>query len=620
MEVECLALKDLTSPRKSLSVGAEEEEEDEGQTEQKENLCLDWRTPPLKSTESSVAPMLINRKGSTPVVDQVTPIKHSVLAEPWSPTANLKMLISAASPDIRDREMKKVLFRPIENDKDIEVAAEATKAGAVHDDDGGEADTGNAGGNRKDKSLRIMSQKFVMLFLVSRTLTVTLDAAAKILIDESQDSSSHSKYKTKVRRLYDIANVLTSLGLIKKVHVREEKGRKPAFRWLGPVEFNNQGNPAIAAQPMTDRTTGQKVKMTRHSSFNITPTSAAVLRQVYSAPSSPRRDTPAVTTDPAELHRRTTTNSAVCRLQFGASPDSSGRQRPLTSAPSPHCLAYLTSLSQPSVVMLYGSFDQPPEGQRSPRLEGEEVRKRKREETLEEEQGALGKKRAEHEKIISTPSGDTEDCSCTDATKISTNHSEGRPPGLQPTSSDHSRDLLQPSPYLYLPNNTGLNSLNFFLPSNHPPTSAVPTMALSYVLVPSAALSHYPLVTGGHRQQGPEAHAKLGFSLPTTASSGHCGAAPFTLVSSDYGWSPRPSQSSPDVGGQCGPPTGPQQVNNSRVETQTPQTPKDTTASMSRSFFQTPGTLEGGVNTATPAGRKRGSAQRRLDVGHPPVD
>ncbi len=128
-----------------------------------------------------------------------------------------------------------------------------------------------AGGNRKDKSLRIMSQKFVMLFLVSKTQTVTLDAAAKILIEESQDSSSHSKYKSKkvqknvpcitnpissvssklninpvsaakVRRLYDIANVLTSLGLIKKVHVREERGRKPAFKWLGPVEFKNSGN------------------------------------------------------------------------------------------------------------------------------------------------------------------------------------------------------------------------------------------------------------------------------------------------------------------------------------------------------------------------------------------
>lgn len=42
--------------------------------------------------------------------------------------------------------------------------------------------------------------------------------------------------------MYDIANVLTSLGLIKKVHVREERGRKPAFKWLGPVEFNNPGN------------------------------------------------------------------------------------------------------------------------------------------------------------------------------------------------------------------------------------------------------------------------------------------------------------------------------------------------------------------------------------------
>lgn len=42
----------------------------------------------------------------------------------------------------------------------------------------------------------------------------------------------------KVRRLYDIANVLTSLNLIKKVHVREERGRKPAFEWLGSVDFN----------------------------------------------------------------------------------------------------------------------------------------------------------------------------------------------------------------------------------------------------------------------------------------------------------------------------------------------------------------------------------------------
>lgn len=76
-----------------------------------------------------------------------------------------------------------------------------------------------AGGNRKDKSLRIMSQKFVMLFLVSKTQTVTLDAAAKILIEESQDSSSHSKYKSKKRK--DVTqkscflfSVLSTLNLI----------------------------------------------------------------------------------------------------------------------------------------------------------------------------------------------------------------------------------------------------------------------------------------------------------------------------------------------------------------------------------------------------------------------
>lgn len=47
------------------------------------------------------------------------------LADPWTPTANLKMLISVASPEIRDREKKKELFRPIENEpEDIEPDAQ----------------------------------------------------------------------------------------------------------------------------------------------------------------------------------------------------------------------------------------------------------------------------------------------------------------------------------------------------------------------------------------------------------------------------------------------------------------------------------------------------------------
>lgn len=43
MEVECLALKDLTSPRKSFTVELEEEEEEDGgQSEQKVRWPTAW--------------------------------------------------------------------------------------------------------------------------------------------------------------------------------------------------------------------------------------------------------------------------------------------------------------------------------------------------------------------------------------------------------------------------------------------------------------------------------------------------------------------------------------------------------------------------------------------------
>ncbi|MEQ2160914.1 hypothetical protein GOODEAATRI_004376, partial [Goodea atripinnis] len=205
----------------------------------------------------------------------------------------------------------------------MDLPAKARRTGPGQEEDGGEGDSGNAGGNRKDKSLRIMSQKFVMLFLVSKTQTVTLDAAAKVLIEESRDSSSHSKYKSKkasrammhhavlapssniaqscfalthfmslakVRRLYDIANVLTSLELIRKVHVREERARKPAFKWLGPVKFSSSGN--MGKNPRRGEAAVnedfRRAKMARHSSFSITPTTVSVQRQISSAPSSPR--------------------------------------------------------------------------------------------------------------------------------------------------------------------------------------------------------------------------------------------------------------------------------------------------------------------------------------------
>ncbi|XP_077194988.1 transcription factor E2F7 isoform X2 [Paroedura picta] len=381
---------------------------------------------------------LSKQKNCSPERNPITPVKLSdrPLADPWTPTANLKMLISAASPDMRDREKKKELFRPIENSEFGGAFPDSWQCDAIDDGtaddyekqrpsrkqkslgllcqkflarypsyplsaekttisldevasslgverrriydivnvleslhlvsrvaknqycwhgrhslsqtlknlqeigelqkyeelmayfqhkevdlecrfgdhkretfidfqdrqllDFSETDCPSASANsRKDKSLRIMSQKFVMLFLVSKTKIVTLDIAAKILIEESQDTADHSKFKTKVRRLYDIANVLTSLGLIKKIHVTEERGRKPAFKWIGPVEFSGDCGDLTCASlkevkegiRVPHQVCGSgKERLSRHASFSNTQLSKVVKRKVSSEPSSPRRE------------------------------------------------------------------------------------------------------------------------------------------------------------------------------------------------------------------------------------------------------------------------------------------------------------------------------------------
>ncbi|XP_054383393.1 transcription factor E2F7 isoform X2 [Pongo abelii] len=434
MEINCLTLKDLISPRQPRLDFAVED----GENAQKENIFVDRSRMAPKTPIKNEPIDLSKQKKFTPERNPITPVKlvDRQQAEPWTPTANLKMLISAASPDIRDREKKKGLFRPIENKDDaftdslqLDVVGDSAvdefekqrpsrkqkslgllcqkflarypsyplstekttisldevavslgverrriydivnvleslhlvsrvaknqygwhgrhslpktlrnlqrlgeeqkyeeqmaylqqkeldlidyKFGERKKDgdpdsqeqqllDFSEPDCPSSSANsRKDKSLRIMSQKFVMLFLVSKTKIVTLDVAAKILIEESQDAPDHSKFKTKVRRLYDIANVLTSLALIKKVHVTEERGRKPAFKWIGPVDFSSSDEELVdvsaSVLPELKRETyGQiqvcaKQKLARHGSFNTVQASERIQRKVNSEPSSPYRE------------------------------------------------------------------------------------------------------------------------------------------------------------------------------------------------------------------------------------------------------------------------------------------------------------------------------------------
>uniref|UniRef100_A0AAY4EWM0 Transcription factor E2F8 n=1 Tax=Denticeps clupeoides TaxID=299321 RepID=A0AAY4EWM0_9TELE len=179
--------------------------------------------------------------------------------------------------------------------------------------------------SRKDKSLRVMSQKFVMLFLVSTPRVVSLDVAAKILIGEDQIMDrDKNKFKTKIRRLYDIANVLSSLELIKKVHVTEDRGRKPAFNGLD-LRTCLPANVSSASRTLEPRSSidnctknlfsspGEKRGFTRHHSLvKLAKSIQDDRRKINSAPTSPIKIISNDSSYPSKMAQL----AAICKIQL----------------------------------------------------------------------------------------------------------------------------------------------------------------------------------------------------------------------------------------------------------------------------------------------------------------
>ena len=85
------------------------------------------------------------------------------------------------------------------------------------------------GTNKRKKSLGQLCIKFINLF-TKRSPILSLEQAAEIL----SLSYDYHKIKTKIRRLYDIDNVLQALHIIEKVLLLN---RKPGFKWLGYQGF-----------------------------------------------------------------------------------------------------------------------------------------------------------------------------------------------------------------------------------------------------------------------------------------------------------------------------------------------------------------------------------------------
>ena len=81
---------------------------------------------------------------------------------------------------------------------------------------------------KKVKSLGNFCQQFIRLFVTWKGVISLEEAARQISPNEVMDDKM---LKTKIRRLYDIANVLQSIGLIRKTQM--SNSRKPAFKWIG---------------------------------------------------------------------------------------------------------------------------------------------------------------------------------------------------------------------------------------------------------------------------------------------------------------------------------------------------------------------------------------------------
>lgn len=122
----------------------------------------------------------------------------------------------------------------------------------------------------KHKTLGVLAQRFLMLFLVEPPVSfifkhviilycyiykilyrkfcfqntlINLEMAVRVLIDTSSKNKTvlspeqqDRQHKSKVRRLYDIANVFISIGLIEKVSGNLIL-KKPVFKYVGPFKI-----------------------------------------------------------------------------------------------------------------------------------------------------------------------------------------------------------------------------------------------------------------------------------------------------------------------------------------------------------------------------------------------
>lgn len=135
--------------------------------------------------------------------------------------------------------------------------------------------------SRKEKSLATLSQRFVQCFLLAPDTILSLDEAARRMLAVAETARDPlvrspadqeiSRMKTKIRRLYDIANILTSFKLLEKVQTGD---RRPAYRWLG-IDGRRRGALGKRAAENSDHSSSTRTAIKRRRTPPIAPRTRA---------------------------------------------------------------------------------------------------------------------------------------------------------------------------------------------------------------------------------------------------------------------------------------------------------------------------------------------------------
>ena len=100
-------------------------------------------------------------------------------------------------------------------------------------------DEAQAGRYSPARGMAQTCQKLIQIFLVSQRTDIVLnDAAEEVLgpVEESDEAGYQKSMKTKVRRMYDIANVLQAIGIVSKENIGSNStDSRPSFRWVFEV-------------------------------------------------------------------------------------------------------------------------------------------------------------------------------------------------------------------------------------------------------------------------------------------------------------------------------------------------------------------------------------------------